>query len=115
MATAKKKESNVAKRQPPALSLEARENQLIAKAMDEAERRIENGTASDSLIIQYLRQGTVKMQLEKQKLAADVELAKAKAESITQTKRDGELYAEAVKAMKTYTGQQDNYDEDYYD
>ena len=115
MATAKKKNSSAAKRRPPAITLEARENELIAKAVDEAERRIEDGTASDSLLIHWLRQGTVKMQLEKDKLEADVLLAKAKADSIAQAKRQEELYAEAITAMKRYTGQIDNYgDEDDY-
>lgn len=114
MATGKKESSKAAKRQPPALTLEAREDQVIALAVDEAEKRIINGTASDSLIIHYLRQGTVKAQLEKEKLLAEVELAKAKSTSITQTKRDGELYEEAIKAMKTYTGE-NSYEEEYYD
>lgn len=107
--------ANNAKRKPPAVTLEARENEVIAKAVEEAERRIENGTASDSLLIHWLRQGTVKMQLEKQKLEADVELAKAKAESITQAKLSVELAAEAIRAMKSYKGldEEDEYDEDY--
>jgi hypothetical protein len=113
MATSKKKETSAAKRKPPAITLEARENELIAKAVDEAERRIEAGTASDSLLIHWLRQGTVKMQLEKDKLEADVLLAKAKADSIAQAQRQEELYAEAIDAMKRYTGQIDNYGDEY--
>jgi uncharacterized protein YlxW (UPF0749 family) len=115
MATKKKNDEKVARRKPPALTLEARENQLIAKAVDEAEKRIENGTASDSLLIHWLRQGTVKMQLEKEKLQADVELARAKSDSITAAKQQTELAAEAIKAMKLYTGQADIYGEDYED
>lgn len=115
MATKKKDNENVARRRPPALTLEARENQLIAKAVDEAEKRIENGTASDSLLIHWLRQGTVKMQLEKEKLQADVELARAKSDSIAAAKQQTELAAEAIKAMKLYTGQADIYGEDYED
>lgn len=108
----KEKTKNVANRRPPAITLEDRENELIAKAVNEAERRIEQGKASDSLLIHYLRQGTVKMQLEKQKLEADVELAKAKSESIAQSKRIEDLYSEAIKAMRMYSGQ---IDEDMYE
>ena len=115
MATRKKDESNAAKRRPPAITLEARENELIAKAVDEAEKRIENGTASDSLLIHWLRQGTVRMQLEKSKLEADVKLAEAKAESIAASQRQEELAAEAIRAMKLYTGHVDYDDEDYDD
>ncbi len=113
MAT-KKEESKVARRKPPALTLEARENELIAKAVNEAEKRIENGTASDSLLIHWLRQGTVKMQYEKEKLQAEVELAKSKTEAIAASKRQEELAAEAIKAMKLYTGQ-DIYEDEYDD
>lgn len=111
MAKNEKNNKSVAKRRPPALTLEARENELISKAVNEAERRIEAGTASDSLIIHYLRQATVKTQLEKRKLEAEVELAKAKSESITQGKKIEELYSNAIKAMRTYSGQED--EEDY--
>lgn len=103
----------MAKKRPPAVTLEARENELIAMAVEEAEKRIANGTASDSLLIHWLRQGTVKMQLEKEKLEADVELAKAKAESITQAKINGELAAEAIRAMRSYKGLDDEEEYDY--
>lgn len=115
MATKKKEDSNAAKRRPPAITLEARENQLIAKAVDEAEKRIENGTASDSLLIHWLRQGTVRMQLEKEKLEADVKLATAKADSIAAAQRQEELAAEAIRAMKLYTGQTDSYEDEFDD
>ena len=115
MATKKKENSNAAKRRPPAITLEARENQLIAKAVDEAEKRIENGTASDSLLIHWLRQGTVRMQLEKEKLEADVKLATAKADSIAAAQRQEELAAEAIRAMKLYTGQADSYEDEFDD
>ena len=113
MAT--KKKENAAKRRPPAITLEARENELIAKAVNEAEKRIENGTASDSLLIHWLRQGTVKMQYEKEKLQAEVELAKAKSDAITTAKRQEELAEAAIKAMKMYSGQIDNYGDEYED
>lgn len=115
MATKKKEDSNAAKRRPPAITLEARENQLIAKAVDEAEKRIENGTASDSLLIHWLRQGTVRMQLEKEKLEADVKLATAKADSIAAAQRQEELAAAAIQAMKLYTGQTDSYEDEFDD
>ena len=114
MATKAKQETSAAKRRPPAITLEARENELISKAVDEAEKRIMNGTASDSLLIHWLRQGTVKMQLEKEKLQADVELARAKSESIAAAQSQKELAAEAIKAMRLYTGQAE-YEDEYYD
>lgn len=108
------KETKAVKR-PPALTLKDREDELINEATLEAERRIIAGTASDSLLIHYLKLGTTKNQLEKEKLEAEVELAKSKTEAIEQGKRVEELYADAIKAMRTYTGQGYSEEEDYSD
>lgn len=106
-------EANATKR-PQALTLRDREDELIDKATLEAERRIVSGKASDSLLIHYLKLGTTKNELEKQKLEAEVRLAESKTEAIEQSKKIEELYADAIKAMRTYTGQgysEENYDE----
>ena len=107
-----KQNENAKRKRPPAITLEARENELINLAVDEAEKRIASGKASDSLIIHYLRQSTVRSQLEREKLQADVELQKAKAESIRQAERIEELYSNAIDAMRVYSG---NGSEDDYD
>ena len=99
-------------RRSPAITLEDREDELINLALEQAEDRIRSGKASDSLLIQFIRQSTVKAQLEKQKLEADVELAKAKAESIRQSERVEELYLAAIESMKRYSG---NGEDDEYD
>lgn len=93
------------RKRPPAIGLEARENEMIAKSVDLAERRIEDGSASDSLIIHFLRLGTTKMQLEKEKLRADVELSKTKAKSIEESDKTEALYLEAINAMREYRGE----------
>lgn len=95
---------------PPALTIESRENQMIAKAVDLAEKRIEEGTASDTLILHYLKLGTTRMELEKAKLAAEVELANAKANSIKEQDHSEQLYLDAMKAFSEYSG--DEVDED---
>lgn len=101
------------RKEPPAITIESRENQLISYAVDEAEKRILNGKASDSLLIHYLKLGTTKNQLEKTKLEAEAELARAKVASIQQQARTEDMYAEAIRAMRIYTGQGE--DEDYAD
>lgn len=88
----------------PALSIEERENQMIAYADEEAEKRIRSGKASDSLLLHYLKLGTSKNELEKAKLEAETALAAAKVESIEQGKRTEEAYLKAIKAMSIYTG-----------
>ena len=101
------------KREPPALTIEARERQMISYADEEAEKRIRNGTASDSLLLHYLKLGTSKNELEKEKLENENLLLKEKANSIKQSAKSEEMYANAIKAMQIYTGNGE--DEDYED
>lgn len=99
------------KRVRPALSPEARENQLISYAVDLVEQRLLNGTASSQETVHFLRLGSSKAKLEKQKLEAETKLAESKAESIREQKKTEEKFEAAIKAMKKYSGHGD--DEDY--
>ena len=90
---------------PPALTPEGRENQLISLAIDLAEKQLSEGTASSQVITHYLKLGSTKERLEKEKLEKENELLKAKTESIQSAKRVEELYKEALNAMKRYSGQ----------
>lgn len=91
----------------PALSPEARENQMIALAMDLAEQQLRDGTASSQLITEFVKRGSTKARLEKEILAEQKELLVAKTEALQSQKRVEELYAEALKAMRNYNGQGD--------
>lgn len=99
------------KRMRPALTPEARENQLISLAVDLAEQQLRDGTASSQVISHYLKLGSTKTALEKEKLEKENNLLKAKTESIESAKRVEELYADAINAMKRYNGQGNDYDE----
>lgn len=89
----------------PALSPEARENQMISLAEDLAEKMLLEGTASSQLITHYLKLGTTKAMLEKEKLEKENELLRAKTEALESSKRIEELYTNALNAMKRYGGQ----------
>ena len=95
----------------PALTPEARENQLISLAVDLAEKQLQEGTASSQVITHYLKLGTTKAELEKVKLAKENELLTAKTEALQSAKRMEEMYAEAIKAMATYSGRGEPDDE----
>ena len=88
----------------PALTPEARENQLISLATNLAEQQLMDGTASSQVITHYLKLGTAKSQLELEKLKRENELLRAKTESIESSKRVEELYMNALNAMKNYSG-----------
>ena len=101
--------SNGRKRRP-ALNPEARESQLIALAVDLAEQQLVDGTASSQVITHFLKLGTSMAKLEKEKLEKENALLRAKAEAIESQKHSEELYANALAAMKKYSGHQ--YDDD---
>lgn len=97
-------------RRRPALTPEARENQLVSLAVDLAEQQLRDGTASSQVITHYLKLGSTKASLEKEKLERENELLRAKTENLESAKRVEELYKEALDAMKIYSGSGDYYD-----
>ena len=113
VSMAKAKGTNSSSKRRPALSPEARENQLIALAIHRAEEQLLNGTASSQVITHFLKLGSTKAELEREKLAMETEMMKAKTESLQSQKKMDELYIQAINAMKKYSGNGD--DDDYED
>lgn len=89
----------------PATTPEARMNQLVAKAYDLVEQRLEDGTATSQETTTLIKYGSEKAKLEAEKLKKETELLKAKASAVESGQRIEELYLNAIAAMKTYTGQ----------
>lgn len=89
----------------PALTPDSRENQMIALAMDVAEERMRNGTASAQEIVHFLQLGTRRAKLQNRLLEAQTDMAIAKKESLQSQKRSDEMFEEAIKAFKRYSGQ----------
>lgn len=92
-------------RRPPATTPEERENQLVALAFDLTEKRMKDGSASAQEVTHFLKLGSSREQLEQARIAAEVELAKAKMENMASAARVEELYGEAINAMRRYSGQ----------
>lgn len=102
---AKKKPTSGVKRKPrPALTPEARENQLISMAYDLVEQRLLDGTATSQETTHFLKLGSSKARLEMEKLRKENDLLVSKKESIDSAQRVEELYLNALNAMKTYSG-----------
>lgn len=89
----------------PALSAEARENQLVSLAVDLAEKQLMEGTASSQVITHYLKLGSTKERIEKEILEKQKELIEAKTQSLQSAQRIEELYTNALNAMRKYSGQ----------
>lgn len=96
----------------PALTPEARENQLISLAVDLAEKQLKEGTASSQVITHYLKLGSTKEKIEKEILEKQKELITAKTESLKSAQRIEELYNKAISAMRKYSGQEVNENDD---
>ena len=98
---------------PPATP-EAKEDQMIDLAMRAAEEQLRNGTASTQVIVHFLKLGSTKERLEKEMLSKKTELVTAQTEALKSQKRVEELYENALKAMKIYSGSSEEEDEDIY-
>ena len=93
-----------AKKRRPATNPEARENQLIALAVDLAEKQLMEGTASSQVITHYLKLGSTKERIEKEILEKQKDLLEAKTDALRSAKRIEELYANAIDAFQIYRG-----------
>jgi hypothetical protein len=94
------------KRRPPATTPEARENEMIALAVDSAEKQLRNGTASAQVISHFLKLGSSREKLEQERLAKENTLLDAKADALASAARVEELYKTALDAMRSYAGQE---------
>ena len=103
MSTERNKKQTT-RRQRPATTPEARENQLIAAAVDLAEKQIRNGTASSQVISHYLKLGSSREKLEQERLAKENSLLDAKKEVLEAQGRLEGLIGDALEAMRGYTG-----------
>lgn len=99
--------SESSKKMRPALTPEARENQLISLAVDLAEKQIREGTASSQVITHYLKLGSTKEKLERERLIEENKLLRAKTKALEDQGELKELYAEAIKAIRNYSGNGD--------
>lgn len=106
------------KKSVPAKTPEGRMNQLINLAVDSAEERLRNGTASSQIITLLLSLATTKAQLELEKLKADVEVQNAKVKQIENAEDTKELFEKALEAMRDYRGghssEEGDWNDEYY-
>ena len=97
----------------PALTPEARENQLISLAVDLAEKQLMEGTASSQVITHYLKLGSTKERIEKEILQEQKKLISAKTKALKSAESIEELYKEAITAMRRYSGHDQGDEHDY--
>lgn len=63
------------------------------------------------VVTHYLKLGTHREKLEREKLMRENELLKAKVEAVASAGRIEELYRDALNAMRSYGGSDDRHDD----
>ena len=95
-------------RQRPATNPEERENELISLAYDVVEERLRNGTATSQETTHFLKAGSIKNQMEMEKLKRENDLLIAKVANLESQRKVEDLYEAAIAAMRVYSGHGDD-------
>ena len=77
---------------------------MINYAIDLAEQQLIDGTASSQVITHFLKLGTTRAEIEKEKIRAEIEEKRAKVKAIENSEEMKVLYENAIKAMRDYAG-----------
>lgn len=111
MSSAQTASDNQPRKRRPATTPQGRQNQMVNLAMEVAEKQLRDGTATSQVITHFLKLGTTIHEYELAKLKSETELRRAQVENMDSAKRTEQMYAEALKAMKSYAGQEDEYED----
>lgn len=116
MQEVSEKSSRGRKKSPRSKTPEARLDYLTNLAVDEAEKRLLNGTATTQLLTTLISYGTTKAKMELKKMGMDLRVSEAKIGQIESQQSSSELYEKALKAFASYRGQdsEELFDEEYY-
>lgn len=87
----------------PAMSPEAREQQLINLAVDLTERQLRDGTASSAVITHYLKLASKRETIEREILEKQSKLLEAKTNNIVQVSEQEGIAKAAIEALKKYS------------
>jgi hypothetical protein len=96
-----------------AMTPEGREGQMVALAVDLAERQLREGTASSQVITHFLKLGSERERLERERLAEENKLLRAKTEALEAQKESKVQYEKILKALRNYNGMGDPDEYDY--
>lgn len=89
---------------------------MISLAEKLAEDQLRDGSASAQVITHYLKLGSSREQKEQARLEGEIELQKAKIESMASTQRLEAMYIKAMDAFRGYQGRPlDELDDGYED
>lgn len=107
--------------QKPSTTPAGREQQLVQAAVNLAEQKILDGTASSQVICHYLNLASPSYRNKREREELENELIRAKVDNLKSQTTSEKLYANAIKAFASYNGQEEpelgddefGYEEDY--
>ena len=89
---------------PPATSPEVQEARMVNMAYKLAEKQMMEGTASSQVITHFLKLGSGKERLEREKLEEENKLLRAKTKALEESAESKVMYEEVLRAMRDYSG-----------
>lgn len=98
------------RRKRPAITAAEQEREMIELATACAREQLKNGTASSQVIVHYLKLGTTREALEKEKLRHENLLLESKKKEIDNRADYTRIAQEAVDAFRRYSGYSDDED-----
>lgn len=93
-------------RQKPSMTPVGREQQLVQAAVNLAEKKILDGTASSQVICHYLNLASPSYRNRREREELENELIRAKVDNLKSQTTSEKLYANAIKAFASYNGQE---------
>ena len=87
----------------PPLNDEAQETKLVALALKQAQQHLEEGTASSQIVTHFLRLGSLKAQVELEKLELENRLLEEKILAERSGQQLNEMFGEVLAALKSYS------------
>ena len=94
------------------LTPEAYEKRLVSMSYQLVEQRLRDGTASSQETTHFLKLGSEKERLERERLEEENKLLRAKTDSLAAQKQSDKLFRDAIQAFKGYAGQEvEDYEE----
>jgi hypothetical protein len=91
------------KNMTPPITDEGQETKLVALALNQAQKYLEEGTASSQIVTHFLRLGSLKAQVELEKLELENRLLEEKILAERSGQQLNEMFGEVLAALKSYS------------
>lgn len=96
--------SKIPSRLRPGLTPTTDEQQCISMAMDIAKQRLANGTASNSMVLHFLKMASPREEMEREDMRKDLELKDAKIKALEAQVSSEQKWQAAMAAFSRYRG-----------